>query len=702
MENLDSKTYPITTFQVYDNWEQVCLDVDNDGFRMRWQEIQASKLKFIQENQDPRRCVYINQEVAESWIRSHAMGVNPYAETLNQRLEEGKVARILKSHKRLIEISQGLLATLQLNQMAMPSRFALYLFDQNGVLLWHEGEMLRAAAADGSLTGVVWNEKTVGTCAHMLSAHLRRPVHLLGPEHYCLNFGNSSASAAPILDERGEVIAVLVLSQHMHNIPLDCFLTYSPHLHILGLTTALAAAIENKLQLEKSYDYLREADSKLTVSQYMYNTVAEAVEDGLVTIDRTGNIIHVNEEAHRILPHCQGGNIMDYVADHSWLMSQILLGKNSDMEETIYSDNGQRSYNIHIRPVIDVDSREVEGAILKFCKSDKGTALTSKVVGGLHYTFEDLIGESESFKYAVALGKRFALSPENILLVGESGTGKELFAQAIHHRYRSQGPFMAVNCAALPKELIESELFGYEGGSFTGAERNGKAGKIEMAQGGTLFLDEIGDMPLELQAVLLRVLEDKQVMRVGGRRYKKVDFRLIAATNKNLYQLVKQDLFREDLYFRLAVLSIHLPSLRQRQEDIEILSRHFIAKYCKKLNWRALEVSPAVMKVLKGYIWPGNVRQLENAMIYAANMALDGLIEPEHLPALVQGTNLKNVDGNGGDYSDVYTIEKMERIIIENALFKTKNNITRAAEMVGMGKSTLYRKLKEYNISIDG
>lgn len=191
-------------------------------------------------------------------------------------------------------------------------------------------------------------------------------------------------------------------------------------------------------------------------------------------------------------------------------------------------------------------------------------------------------------------------------------------------------------------------------------------------------------------------------MRVGGRRYKKVDFRLIAATNKNLYQLVKQDLFREDLYFRLAVLSIHLPSLRQRQEDIEILSRHFIAKYCKKLNWRALEVSPAVMKVLKGYIWPGNVRQLENAMIYAANMALDGLIEPEHLPALVQGTNLKNVDGDAGDYNDVYTIEKMERIIIENALFKTKNNITRAAEMVGMGKSTLYRKLKEYNISIDG
>jgi transcriptional regulator with PAS, ATPase and Fis domain len=327
--------------------------------------------------------------------------------------------------------------------------------------------------------------------------------------------------------------------------------------------------------------------------------------------------------------------------------------------------------------------------------------VTSRSGATAAFSFDEIIGESKEFNKAVSMGKRFAKSPENVLIIGESGTGKELFAQSMHNDYRPHGPFIAVNCAAMPRNLIESELFGYEPGSFTGAERSGRPGKIELAHGGTQFLDEIGDMPLELQAVLLRVLEDKQVMRIGGRRYKKVDFRLIAATNKNLYQMIQEGLFREDLYFRLSVLSVNLPPLRERGNDVELLSQYFIKNYCKKMGWKLPKFSTVAANLLKTYKWPGNVRQLENAVIYAANTAQNDLIEADDLPAIVLGGNSTVPSTSSINSNSVQTIEAMEKVVIENALYKTRNNITKAAELLGIGKSTLYRKLKEYDIAVE-
>lgn len=201
---------------------------------------------------------------------------------------------------------------------------------------------------------------------------------------------------------------------------------------------------------------------------------------------------------------------------------------------------------------------------------------------------------------------------------------------------------MAVNCAAMPRELIESELFGYEGGSFTGAERSGRPGKIELAHGGTLFLDEIGDMPIALQAVLLRTIEDKQVIRVGGLRSKKVDFRLIAATNRDLKQMIKEKLFREDLYFRLSVLPIQIPPLRKRKSDVLLLSEHFAAEACKKKDREIMPISPAASRLIVEYDWPGNIRELKNAMTYAVNISGKQTIEPEDLPdSIRKGKNYR-------------------------------------------------------------
>jgi transcriptional regulator with PAS, ATPase and Fis domain len=394
----------------------------------------------------------------------------------------------------------------------------------------------------------------------------------------------------------------------------------------------------------------------------------------------------------------------EFLGNQSRIMSLVVKGKNVDVEETIYVGCDEQPYHINIRPILSHCSKEVDVAVLRLNHSEKIDALVARRSGSIaKYHFEDIIGENKEFKKIIALAQRFAKSPENVLLIGESGTGKELFAQAIHNVYRPQGPFMAVNCAAMPRELIESELFGYEGGSFTGAERSGRPGKIELAHGGTLFLDEIGDMPLELQAVLLRTLEDKQVMRIGGRRYKKVDFRLVAATNKNIFKMVKESQFREDLYFRLSVLTINIPPLRERsRSDIELLSRYFVESYCEKQGWDISQISPVVQTKINEYDWPGNVRQLQNAMIYAVNTAQGDVIKPENLPnyILLDAGPIKvdQIINNSGNLSETLRLENIEKAAIKTALLHANNCAPAAAEILGISRSTLYRKLKDYNI----
>jgi transcriptional regulator with PAS, ATPase and Fis domain len=319
------------------------------------------------------------------------------------------------------------------------------------------------------------------------------------------------------------------------------------------------------------------------------------------------------------------------------------------------------------------------------------------------YHFSSIIGDSDPMVQARKLAGRFAESSANILLIGESGTGKELFAQAIHNLSRPTGPFMVLNCAAVPKNLIESELFGYDGGAFTGAKKSGSRGKIELAEGGTLFLDEIGDMPLETQAVLLRVLESKQVMRVGGQKYRSVDFRLIAATNKDLQLMVNDGLFRLDLYYRLSVLIVNIPPLRQRERDIITLAQFFLKKHCDN-NRIIPDIDKDTQLKLMKYHWPGNVRQLENAMIYALHVCYNDVILPEHLPDEINKRNIvQHAEARQSllkldRQHRVESIKEVEENAIKNTLSKTGNNIALTADLLGISKSTLYRKAKMLGI----
>lgn len=290
-----------------------------------------------------------------------------------------------------------------------------------------------------------------------------------------------------------------------------------------------------------------------------------------------------------------------------------------------------------------------------------------------------------------------------ILITGESGTGKELFAHAIHHEsLRKKGPFIAVNCGAIPENLLESELFGYEEGAFTGARRSGKPGKFELANGGTLFLDEIGDMPLHLQVKLLRVLQEYTIERVGGIKPLIIDVRIIAATNRNLEEMIKDNQFRNDLYYRLSVIPFHIPPLRERMEDLELLVHCFIQKYNLILGKNIKGYKKDALARMVEYSWPGNVRELENAIEYSANVCPDSLIDASYLPDRIikHTTALSPLKPQ----ESVRSIADLEKNAIVEALkrYGTSNHAKEnIARYLGMSRSTLYRKIKEMGIQVD-
>ena len=319
-----------------------------------------------------------------------------------------------------------------------------------------------------------------------------------------------------------------------------------------------------------------------------------------------------------------------------------------------------------------------------------------------------IIGEDAKLRHVLQQLHRAAATDATVLLEGESGTGKELFARGLHALSpRAEGPFVAINCAAIPETLLETELFGHEKGAFTGAASR-KPGRFEMAHRGTLFLDEIGDLPLALQAKILRALEEKQFERVGGTQSLHVDVRVVAATNRNLKQRVAERQFREDLYFRLSVFPIQIPPLRERTHDVVILARHFVDRFCRDLNKKQLTLAPAALDELEAYGWPGNVRELQNCIERAVILSDGDTIHPRHLnlsfrqPVSVQpvASPWEGIDLSGTMMDAVRRVTaEVERRKVEQALRDTAGNKQRAAEILQISYKTLLQKLKEYGIA---
>ena len=316
---------------------------------------------------------------------------------------------------------------------------------------------------------------------------------------------------------------------------------------------------------------------------------------------------------------------------------------------------------------------------------------------GAIYNWDNIIGVSRSLNETKIIGKKAAKTESTVLLTGESGTGKELFAHSIHNdSKRSHYPFVKINCAAIPSELLESELFGYDEGAFTGAKKGGKIGKFELANKGTIFLDEIGDMPINMQVKLLRVLQEKEVERLGGTKPISIDVRIIAATNKNLESLVKSGEFREDLYYRINVMVVEVPPLRDRRDDIEPLVKSLIDKISNRLGKYVVKISLEAMSVLKGYDWPGNVRELENTIERAINLVDGDTILPIHLPFNITKSVIKEYIETIRELSDI--VAEAEREAIIQCLAYTKGNKLRTSKILNISRSSLYDKIVKYNI----
>lgn len=321
-----------------------------------------------------------------------------------------------------------------------------------------------------------------------------------------------------------------------------------------------------------------------------------------------------------------------------------------------------------------------------------------KRVRGAKYSFDNIVGENEKMKEAKRLALIVAKSRSTVLIRGESGTGKELFVHAVHEASdRSEGPLVRINCAAIPANILESELFGYEEGTFTGANKGGRAGKIEQAHGGTLFLDEIGDMPLHMQVKLLRVLQEKEIERLGSSVTKQVDIRLISATNRPLEDMVKSGEFREDFFYRINVFYIHIPPLRERGKDILTTAHFLLGKLCDQLRMTIKGFHPDVEKLFNKYNWPGNVREMENVIERALHLTERGLmIELEQLPPYLE--NLAEQDTTSANFLLETEIRKAEIKAIKRALKATDDHRVKAAELLGIHRASLYRKLEKYDL----
>ena len=419
----------------------------------------------------------------------------------------------------------------------------------------------------------------------------------------------------------------------------------------------------------------------------MLNNIIDKIEQGVIIVNEKGQVTRMNSIAKKILA------VDKEINDHIRIKATGNTVLNMLEYELVMPDKkfvlAGEEYKI-----LERDFKYSKVFIftdINFLKRKIFSVTTTKENMGL----EDIIGESSSIKALKSKVRKIAPSSSTVLITGESGTGKELFARAIHmESERNNNLFVAINCAAVPDTLLESELFGYVKGAFTGADPKGKIGKVEFANNGTLFLDEIGDMPLYLQAKLLRVLEQKDIVRLGSNRPIQVDVRVIAATNKNLDELIREGTFREDLYYRLNVIPFNIPPLRERKEDINVLTDYFINKYTALLKKRVVGFESDVWDFLYKYHWPGNGRELENTVEYMVNM-LDnnGVISSRLLPQKIQ----TRLDNN----SYLIPLEEMERDLIKRSLNVYGNNVKgkqQAADALGIGIATLYRKIKKYGL----
>lgn len=483
------------------------------------------------------------------------------------------------------------------------------------------------------------------------------------------------------------------------------------YLNLVGKKNINVKEVGNLIfELIKTRIKYRQLKHEWKVKDEYNNAIIRSLSDGFLVLNKQERVTHINDKAVKILntsrENILNEKLQNFVKSELQVLEVLRTGKSIRNKELIVKlNNGEKIHVLKNAVPVRDEQNEVIAVIDHFKKIKKVRQFVSDMVGSnATFTFEDIIHDHSSMTKIIKFAKKVAKTSPTILIQGESGTGKELFAHAIHnYSYRQNNPFVIVDCASLPRELVESELFGYVEGAFTGAKRGGRPGKFELANGGTIFLDEIGEMPLELQSKLLRVLQNRMITRIGGSESIDIDVKVIAATNRDLEQEVNNDNFREDLFYRLNVVRLTIPPLKKRWQDIPVLIKEILNKVKRKFDLENVEITEEVQKLFCEYSWPGNVRELENVLFSSINRCDNGIIDKKSLPDKIKNVNTveriikpepcTNKMEENKETIEYESLKEMEYKYIMKVLKAHNGNKKETAEKLDISRSTLYRKL---------
>ncbi|MFH1078768.1 MAG: sigma 54-interacting transcriptional regulator [Pseudomonadota bacterium] len=474
---------------------------------------------------------------------------------------------------------------------------------------------------------------------------------------------------------------------------------------------------ELEMRVQQRTEELNRMNKELTFLNQNLNSVLQNMSDTVITVNRYGDLNILNpffdQMSDTVLAEIKNNLKNNILADHYPFIKRMLDDRQSfrDEELILPTQIGPMHFVASGTPILNEQGIVESGVVILRPIKDVHRLVNRFSGAQASFRFEHIITNDPVMLELTETAKRAASSMSSVLIEGESGTGKELFAQAIHnYSPRNKGPFLAVNCGAIPRDLVGSELFGYSGGAFTGAKKGGNPGKFELASGGTLFLDEIGDMPLEQQAALLRVIQEKTVTRIGGHQLIPVDARIICATNKDLFAELRKGNFRNDLYYRLNVISIKIPPLRERRIDITLIFKHFLNMAVRQFNKPIKHINDGVLDVLSRYNWPGNVRELQNVVERMVNSISGSSLEIEHLPSEIRGpfpsvdlpmptyTAMKQSGLTLKEAHDQNRLREVdeEKNRIIRLLGRHNGNISSVAREMGISRTTLYKKMQTY------
>lgn len=629
--------------------------------------------------------------VAKSWLASQKSGLDPACTVLTSSIDPGTLNRI-SDYKKYIRNRMDQYYNSKHDLLAQAGAAIFYL-DHNLTVFAKGGnrELLATLKNKNIKFGTCFSEAVMGTNAAPLAYKRQQTVWIYGEEHYMT-----------ILQD------YVTVAQRVNSVETYVCLIIFPLKDCRELSRAMV-----RFMFETEETTAKELP-ETTIANELLRLVMEQNNAVVVMTDAAGNIVWVNNQYMSLfkksLDAVVGSKLAAAMPELEAAIQGCYSGQPVNMQEIYLSGlpSNQNHFFLSCVPVKQDGQLVGLGISMTFATmlKDQMAAVMKK---GAFFTFDQLKGRNKKFLYMKDLAKQSALSASNVLILGETGTGKELFAQAIHNGgKRRNKPFIPLNCAAIPRELIGSELFGYEEGAFTGARRGGAPGKFELANGGTLFLDEIAEMPLDMQSVLLRVLEDKVFTRVGGSKPIDVDVRLIAATNRDIWREVNEGKFRLDLYFRLNVIKLELVPLRERLDDLEILANNFVDLIAPTFGKIIDDIAPEVFSLLARYSWPGNARELRNVIERCINMCNTNIITLADIPhdmisqlssennyEIYEASKVVQLNNKIPDYQD-YARDRLKLLMI-----KHNGNKSAVAAELGISRNTLYRRLRELNSYLD-